>query len=315
MSYPIPTNPAWDVLDNTKLADYRTCPRLYLYRHLLGLQPAYGEHDLLFGQWWHEAMEYLLHHGYEPLAQANAIKLFCKLWTEHYGQIDGTEEDRFRAKTPVSVATAIPQYCAQWAARDADDRLVGTELPSSLPLNADNSRLLHFRIDGILLGRNGYFVREHKTTSWTLGQMWEAQFGLSFQITTYMHVLYSLLDPARVYGVEVNGVGFFKKGIEFKRLMLRRGVNSMQNWFNDINAWVDRLDEDMERLTEADPASPGLGCFPRNDKACFLYMRQCPYYNFCLASHNPLTLAEAHPEGFVKRFWNPLEQEDRNDAD
>ena len=304
-SYPIMASPLWDVWDNTKLSSYMRCPRLAFYEHILGWRFERGQHDLVFGQWWHEVQEYLMQNGYSARSQVMAAKIFITRWRAHYG-LDMDDNPSFKAKAPGYVMNAIQSYCEQYDARDAKDVVLDTEAPVSVALDIDGHRELYVKVDSLLHNSRGYLTREHKTTGWTLNQLWESQWSLSTQVHAQHHVLYSLFNPRDIYGVEINGTGFFKKGIEHKRVHIKRSVQSMQAWLVDMNLWFDRLEADFLALSKTGLDDDQMSAFPRDPNSCTKYFRLCPYHTLCLSRHNPLKWNCSHaPDGFCKFFWDP----------
>jgi hypothetical protein len=77
-------SPTWTRIDSSKLQDYLMCPRYYFYSHILGWKGEEPNHDLVFGQAWHAAMQYLAIHGYSDEDVTEAFDKFLDVYRPYF---------------------------------------------------------------------------------------------------------------------------------------------------------------------------------------------------------------------------------------
>jgi hypothetical protein len=162
-----------------------------------------------------------------------------------------------------------------------------------------------------------YFSLENKTGS-RFSTSWGSQWRLKFQVGVYSHILYSLFPPEQVYGVKINGIFptaeprlkrdgqpyANSRDVEFHRVPVQMNLQAMDAWLTDANWWMDRIEEDLDALSYAQDGDQCLRCFHRNRESCTHY-GQCPMLDWCSIWHNPLQHADAPPQGFTQKFWDP----------
>jgi hypothetical protein len=303
MTYPIPHNPAWDVLDTSKLLDYIGCPRRYFYRHMLGWISDKPNNHLVFGEAWHRALEVLLQRGYEAEAVTDAFEVFMQCYRPEFPE---DTDEQFHPKTPAVALQALLEYCTRYN-RDAQDfQLLNTEVSGCAPLSQDLS--IYFRLDAICRSNsNGkYFVLEHKTAG--NPYMWAERWLLSLQVGTYTHVLYCLFKPEEVFGVVMNGTFFQKRRtnpIDFLRFECPRTEEQMRVWLFSVLSQANRIQYDLDLLRQCSEDDAILGAFPLNPENCTSYGKLCPYHDYCVAWPNPLRRCHEPQPGFKVEFWDP----------
>lgn len=309
MSY-LPDQPLWRVQDSSKIQDYMTCPRKYLFRHVMGWEPNTPNVHLEFGTAVHLALEHLHSHDYSLASQAEAFLLFEQHYRRHF---DPGWDEGNSPKNPACALRLISRYCEHYASDDFD--VLHTEVSGSVAVGQD--RVVHFKTDTLCHGSEGYFSLEHKTGS-RFSSSWAAQWRLKLQVGVYSHVLYCLYPASEIYGVKINGLfpaptpKLRKDGqpyagsrdVELHRLPVRLNLPAMESWLEETNAWLDRIDEDFSRLSESSSELPTLPCFRRNRESCTHY-GQCPYLDWCSIWHNPIGRAEEPPSEFRVNFWDP----------
>jgi hypothetical protein len=314
-SFPIPYHPTWNVRDPSKMKDFHSCPRQFFYSHILGWRLDSPEIDLIFGEAWHEAMEYLLLHDYSTGSMMAAIDAFMKVWRREF---DPEMDDLHASKNPDGVLNALPAYCAQYQNDQKEFEVLYTEVAGSVPISED--RVLFFRMDSVLRNlEKGYiYSLDHKTTgrfSW----MWDRNFMLALQNFTYTHCLHCMYPDQEVKGLEYNGAGFEflkTKGhrATFKRVPAWKTPDQMNVWLWEINDLCNNLDYEFERLASCKESDDVLMAFPRNEESCTKY-RGCKFHDFCMAWSNPLQHCFEAPLGYKIEFWDPTEKEATNKMD
>lgn len=310
----LPSQPTWEIQDPSKIQTYMTCPRRYFFEHVLGWKSERPSNHLIFGSAWHIAMEVLLTEGYSAESCLTAYNRFFSFYREKFSSLD---DELFSPKTPANVLRALPQYCQRW--RDDSFEVLHTEISGVAAISKD--RIVHFKMDTICKGEEGYFSLEHKTST-RFSITWAAQWRQKLQVGMYSHALFCLFPPEEVYGVKINGAFFTdppkikkdgtpyakERDNEFHRVPVRRNLASMQSWLHEINFWYDNIERDFNLLMSSDEEDEDLRAFPRNTESCTNYNNPCPFLDYCSVWNNPLKHADSPPSGFKVEFWDPRDK-------
>ncbi len=300
----------YNIIDSSKIEEYISCPRRYFYRYILGWTPDTTDTHLYFGTCWHLAMEHLLLNGYSYESVIEAYSKFESAYRERFSEV--TDAERF-PKTPAVVLKALAGYVKEWHAHDSENgyKTLHTEVAGSVSIT--KGRKIHFKMDSILQDKDGmFFSLEHKTGS-TNNRQWQDKWKLSIQVGTYSHVLYCLYMKD-VWGIKINGT-FFKKGrggageVEFVRVPVRKTPDSMEDWLYTVEYWIDKIEEDMDRLSSVSDEYTIMPAFAKNPVNCTQYFG-CPYLDFCISWANPLRYISEPPIGYKVEWWNPMSAEE-----
>lgn len=294
---------SWDIQDVTKIQSYMSCPRAYFYEFVLGWRPDYPNIHLEFGSAIHLAMEHLILHGYGDKSVMEAYDKFLSYYRQFFSEMQDQDN---HPKSPAMALRCLMEYAAYYK-HDNFEPLY-TEIAGKVTLSEDHE--LHFRMDSILKTSEGIKSREHKTGS-QLSRQWVDQWSLKMQTGVYNHVLYCLFPAEEVWGVEINGLIFSKKNIQFSRVPARRTLASMEVWYHNTIGWLDRIKEDYSKLKESSPSDPVLKCFCMNTENCTKYFG-CRYHDFCLAWPNPLSRCEEVPMGMKVEYWDPAYEAEKD---
>jgi len=318
MTFPIASDPAWDIRDSSKLDDFDACARMYFFKHMLGWRPDRTAHDLSFGNCYHKAREHQLIHGYDDIS--GAYNAFIEPYREEFAP----EDDAMNIpKTPSAVLTALIKFRDERSRDLIDNEVVEldgkkmTEISGTVPV--DDNRVLHYRMDSIMrrLEDDMIFSWDHKTTheKYLNGRQWAEGFHLGIQNGTYTHCLYCMFPIEKVLGIEFCGVGFnfLKRGssqrsagfhASLRRVPAFKTPEQMNVWlWNTINL-LDNLDRETDRLFHCKEEDTVLMAFPMSPKSCTAY-RGCPFHDYCLSWPNPLQRCYEPPLGFHVEFWDP----------
>lgn len=305
LSYPVPYNDNWEIVDSSKLTEFMDCPRKYFYRHVLGWKSTAPNNHLIFGQAWHNAMEHLLLTSYDQVDEA------LMMFLAEYRQTFGPETDElFVPKTPSKADEAIKVYAQQFRSDLSDFKVLYTEIAGSVMINEHD--VMHFRMDTILEDKDTgkKWSLDHKTGQ-RKGRTWTDKWLLSTAAGLYTHVLYCLYPREQVKGVKYRGTFFYKsKGPEFEEVPCWLTLPQMQNWLWTTNYWFNMLRSNYELLSQCNDEEEVMMCFPMNTESCTKYFG-CAYHDFCTAWQNPLKKCEHPPMGFEVGFWNPKDGESK----
>lgn len=308
MKYPVPEQPTWNIVDPSKLKSFDACKRYYFYRYMLGWTIDEPNIHLEFGEAWHRAMAHLLINGYSAESIHGAYEEFCA----HYRKFWSPEQDEINyPKTPINALNAMISYVAEYPDDPRRYETMYVEISGTVPIDA--RRVLHFRMDSILqdLDHGTKFSFEHKTGSSLY--LWEDQWALDVQPTTYNHCLYCLYPEEEVKGITVNGTFFPKKkrdwSADFKRVPCNKSKRQMSDWLWEVNDKYDDLEAEMERLAQCKDSDAIMMCFPKNPGNCINYGKVCEFHDYCCTYSNPLQIADQPPLGFTESHWDPSAQE------
>lgn len=326
---PIIEHKTWDILDSSKVKAYMTCPRAFFYEYICGWRREGGGYHLHFGAAFHEALEFLYKNRYmnfmgdkqkTELMVAGAYDAFMKAWDQK--EMPFIDEK----KNPENALIAIIHYIDHHQLADQEIEILHTESAGSVPISA--TTFLQFRLD-LLYRKNGkIYVKEHKTTGSFSSFGWRDQWYLSFQVMTYLHVLYGIAqDDDKVGGIDINGIAFTNKAasflqrkgapdrrvVDFENIPIKRPMDQMRQWLFQANSWTNLIKEEVSALreemyTEYDSIMKG---FIMNTESCNKY-GGCPFKDMCQMWANPLQHCAEVPLGYEIERWDPSDYEDRH---
>lgn len=309
----IPVQEIWQVIDPSKLSCYMECPRKYFYSHVLGWKSETINNHLVFGLAWHEAMEHILRSYYSEESVEEAQILFYESYRR---QLSDETDGMFAPKDPSTALASIRAYWNRYKNESSRFTVLFTEIAGQVLISPEN--VLHFKIDAIRQDKETgkIHVLDHKTSQRRMNY-WSESYSLSTQMLTYIHALYCLYEHKLVQGARVRCSFFYKsKPTEFDEAVVEKNERQMLAWLTSVSHWYNSLRTDMEfLLTEDDSKEEVMSAFPMNEKSCFLYGRQCEFFDFCCAWSNPLARCEEPPLGFQVEWWDPRTDNIRYEVD
>lgn len=294
-------HPSCLIIDSSKLKVYERCMRAFFFEYILGWRIEGPNNNLIFGEAWHRAMEYILTHGFTVKSVIKAAKIGEKYIREYFSPLDDAVNG---AKIPGVIPIALAEYIARYKSDRFE--ILYTEVGDCVPIN-ESGRLLYFRIDAIVKDKDNHDLivgLEHKTSG---RRGYFEQYTTDIANGAYNHVLYSVFEPEEVYGMMVNGIVILKKERDFQRLPARRKPESMMEWLWTVNHWYDRFEWDLAELGECSEGDAVMTAFAKQTEDCFKYGK-CKYCDLCHAWTNPLQHAEQPPPGFEVERWDPRER-------
>jgi len=290
-------------IDSTSLGEFKTCPRKYLYRVVLGWTPRAESVHLTFGILLHQARELYDHLRVDGRSHDEALRQ-----TVHRALRDTWNSDLQRPwisdhkyKNRLTLLRTIVWYLDEKAREDVLQTVVlangkpAVELSfrfdSGLTSSTGEPVLLCGHLDRIAkLGDEAYIV-DIKSTGGTLGPGFFSQFIPDNQFS-----LYSLAGRVAfetpVAGIIVDGaqvaIGFSR----FERGLVGRSAEQLDEWLEDVSVWIGQMDEAARNAS-----------WPMNDKACHHY-GGCPFRPVC--SRPPGARQQWLQADYTKRIWDPL---------
>src|SRR3990167_8741093 len=164
--------------DNTKLSDYKACPRYYYLRNVKGWRPSGTAMPLIFGLCWHEAMD-VIWIGYDKVRNGAVSKddlieaamfAFEQCWIESgmkpFPDLDMQDLEMLGARTPMVAKEMLINYIEKREGVLNDMELIAAERPFAVPLYPERDDIWYIgRRDKDIRLNGDIIVVEHKTTS------------------------------------------------------------------------------------------------------------------------------------------------------
>jgi len=318
---------SWAINDSTKMEDYYTCPRMFMFRHRLGWKSDKPENHLVFGEAMHKGIEHITLHG---LTNESILTAYNDCFLPCYRRdFDESSDTLYSPKTPQAALQALLTYAMDDKAREFYydwepldfDGVPSTEICGSVPVDADLR--MSFRIDAILKQKEtGRMCVQENKTSGAKGyfrSIWRDERSMSIQAGMYTHVLYCMYPKEIVEGVIIHAFFFeeLKAGprITIEIIPLALSFEWMQVWhwnllqrLRELELWDDMLMNSKIQNAEI------LRCFPINTTSCSKY-GGCSFKDYCFSWPNPLHRADEPPIGFKEHFWNPHDLESKHNLD
>lgn len=310
-SLPVPDKREfWKTLDSTKLQCYARCARKYFFEYVLGWASSNINNHLIFGQGWHEALEYLYRGNFKPEGVPAAYEKFLECYRR---ELPEESDSMFKGKNPQVVYQALLEYLIEHVADTYSFKVLGSEVGGLVPIS--EHRALALKMDLVVEDSKGIMVLEHKTGS-QAGRTWEMQWQTSLQIGTYLHGLScSYVDSPEKARIVINGTFFYAKERRFVRKVERRAGWAMLDWLDTVHGLWDRIEDDFQKLALCSDSAYNMNAFHKNPVGCTDYSG-CPFFDVCTTCSNPLRFVEpvngadgSIPaiSGFKYRWWNPME--------
>lgn len=314
--------------DNTRLSEFKSCPRKYFFRHYMdwtfeGFAPA-----LLFGSSWHAAMDCL----WPIMAEGDnahtlstkeiaivAYDAFLTEWIKGGGpnpdETDGEVFERLEPRTPMNAMEMIYAYVDERRSlfQRKSFELLGVEVPFAVPLDPEDDNLYYVgRLDKVFRLKDGIYVGEHKTSSLyakasTFRYNFIDSFSPNSQVDGYIHALNMLYPDEKIAGVWVDAALVHKTVHDgFKIIPVEKRLKQLEGWLWEATYWVDQIENNKEALASMDPSAPYMHAFPKNTGACQDFARNCTYIDICRGFPNPM--GQDTPAGMKKEHWSPYER-------
>lgn len=308
--------------DNTRISDFRRCPRLFYYRHIRDWTPGKKGPALIFGSAWHAAMDAVWP---EMCGKADANKktivekgyeAFLQSWTAdglpHPNNMTSEEAEALSPRLPAIALEMLYGYVEKRKRLLSEMELVYVERPFAVPLSPTNAALFYVgRLDKVVKYKGDHLVIEHKTTTaYKKDGPFRAQFIDSFspnsQVDGYIHALHMLFGK-KAKAVWIDASLVHKQVHDgFQFIPVERQFAQIDAWLWEAHYWINQIEENSGLVDETDPEEPFLSTFPKNTSSCSDY-GGCPYAVLCKSLSNPAQQGET-PQGFLKDHWSPFEE-------
>lgn len=271
------------VLDNSRISEYKMCPRMYFYHYVVNMIPSDNPPWFIWGTAYHKfrevlEIEYLKHFDTSTRSNANeacllsfnpAMQAAIDCWNERVKvkPIDYGKKkfmfmtiQRFTESCTVAFQHWVKEKLAGNIEVIAMEQPYSVKLPNGIPIGGRFDQII--KQNGKLLGR------DFKTT--TKQEMWYAK-GL---LPNHQFIQYTWAET-QITGARVQGQLIETVFTEEKKASTIRSYPIFYNT-EQLNIWL----EEVQFTTELMAISRERDMYPMNEKACNF----CPYADVCRAA-------------------------------
>lgn len=311
--------------DNTRISDYRTCPRRFYFRHVRHWVPDATAVALIFGSAWHAAMDVLwvamtAHKGMKLTVKdivSMSYDAFVLKWIQegapHPSEMDADDIEEFQPRTPMIAKEMLHGYLTARSNFFQRIELIDVERPFAVPLDAgDDTRQYVGRLDKSFTDEGRFRLAEHKTTTaYKINGYFRNDFLDSFtpnsQIDGYQFAA-NLLYDRPLDSIHVDAALVHKSVHDgFKFIPVDRMESQLDAWLWETHVWIDQIEANKAALAdEGRTNTPYMAAFPKNTSSCGSY-GGCPYRDICKAVANPHKLRKV-PLGYKVSPWSPFNE-------
>ena len=305
--------------DNTRISDYKTCPRKFELRHELDLVHEGTPLALTNGLCWHDAMDvvWTMVNARKPdeVVLEAAMKRWINTWKE-WGMpypLEIHQQEKFAPRTPMIAAEMLVNYISQRGDFIRACEIIAVEQPFAVKLYPDDTPIRYIgRFDKVVRHpQHGILLIEHKTSS-----MYSKASGLrtdyiqswspNSQIDGYLHAANMLYENVRGIWVDAALVHKTVHNV-FKFIPIERQFAQLDQWLHETRDWITRIED--ERARKDQPTSgeqtTDYGGFPKNTGNCNMYAG-CSYRDLCKFHPNTQSILENH-SGYKEEHWEPFD--------
>ncbi len=301
--------------DNSRLADYKTCPRSYFFRHILGWRREGNALPLTFGLSWHAGLEFLWENSTRldstSLAQGS-LAAFLETWESEgmKAQLSMDEEEFYAPRTPGVASEMYYNYVKVRYSLLTNCKVIGNEQPFAVPMPAMQKTWYIGKMDKVIEHNGQRLVIEHKTTTaYSIKYGFQPDYVESWATSSQVkgYEFGANLHYAGIDGVWVDAALVHKKiHDQFKIIPISHNFTLLQEWISNTAQWISTVQRDERTFAETGNLTE-KGCFQKNEESCFGKYGKCPYLDICRSVADPTTLIEP-PPGYILDRWEPFDE-------
>ena len=299
---------AWD---STSLGSLKTCPRLYYYEIIRGLQPKAKPLPLIYGIHYHAALECfdkLLAQGtgHED-AVRGAVRYCLRLEGNLYeGDIN---EDEYRylerdtgdtTRNRENLTRSIIWYLEQFRNDPAKTIILKNGKPAveltfkmEIPIFAPNgdNMLLCGHMDRVVKFAGNTYVMDHKTTGSQVNEKYWKQYSPNNQVSLYTLASTVVLGET-AKGVIISTCQLLVNSCRFARQQIHRTAAQTHEWLDEVQRWIGMAQVYAEQ-----------NYWPMNEASCYNF-GGCDFRGVC--GIDPSMRERVLQSDFRERVWDPL---------
>lgn len=317
--------------DNTRLQAYRSCERMYYFRHVRDWTADNTKAALVFGGAWHASMD-VVWRAYGGVGNAyvdsqlvigDAMRAFDAHWTsygfpglEEWMNLSIEEQKQMLPRTPMVAAEMLYGYIeAREDFMRHKVKLLSIEEPFAVPLDPNDPHLWYVgRLDKVVRLRASGDIKaiEHKTTSsyrkdGHFQASWIESFDPNSQVEGYIYAG-KMKYGDKFKGVLIDGALVHRDVHDgFRFIPVERQMPMLEAWLWNTHRRIRAIEADLADLQVVqDDAGDFLRAFPQKTEACTIYNGTCPYLDLCKSAANPERWVEP-PKGWKEEKWEPFD--------
>jgi PD-(D/E)XK nuclease superfamily len=301
--------------DSTSLGWWKECPKKYEYSMIHGYTTKSEQVNLLFGIWFHTALEtyykyrqerQILTDGKflkEQMSHDEALQLVIHdaLCNTYYREVDGHPytgpwQSDHATKTRETLIRSVIWYLDEFGQGDPCKTIIlhngkpAVEL--SFQLDIGNDLVLCGHLDRLVSFAGENYILDHKTSSSTITNYYFEQYKPDNQMSLYTLAAQSIYKvPAK--GVMIDAVQIAVGFSRTTRGFTYRTPAELEEWLNETRLIIEDIHRDARR-----------GYFAHNDKSCHKY-GGCPFRKVC--GSDPSVREAILKSEYNVKPWNPLQ--------
>lgn len=306
--------------DNTRISDYKTCPRKYLIRHEYDIVSERISLALIFGLCWHDAMDvvWVMINAKDSDADKilGAAMLRWRATWEKNGQeyeLSLDKQEKYAPRTPMIAAEMLSNYIKERWEFIQSCELITVEQPFAVSLYSDDTPTRYIgRLDKVIKHpQYGHLIIEHKTSSLYskasgLRPDYVTSWSPNSQIDGYAHAGHMLYG--KIKGVWIDAALVHKTVHNvFRFIPIDRQFAQLDQWLHETKDWITRIEDEKARTLRATTEEDGGAYegYPKNTGSCNVY-GGCTYRNLCKFNAKPSDILSNH-EGYKISHWEPFD--------
>ena len=305
--------------DNTRISDYKTCPRKYLLRHKYDLVPEGTPLALTFGLAWHNAQDVVwvmidAGEASRDKILAAAMARWKETWVERGLEFTPSleKQDQYAPRTPMIAAEMLINYMDQRWDFIQECELLAVEQPFAVRLHQDETPIRYIgRFDKVVRHpQHGILLIEHKTTSsYAKASGFRTDYITSWspnsQIDGYLHAAHMLYGECR--GIWIDAALVHKTvHNKFRFIPIDRQFEQLDQWLHETRDWITRIEnEELAADKREGMEIQGYEGFPKNTGSCSMWAG-CTYRDLCKFHPRPSASVDSHA-GFTVEHWEPFD--------
>jgi len=311
LEYPVPPHPTWHILDNSKLACYKACPRRFFYSYILGWGSKRKSVHLIWGEGVHRMLAHCYRNGWSDVAMKEAVNLAVDYYRETFDPIEDADH---APKTAAQFEVILQAYANKYVEHQ-DFSVLHSEVGFKMKIL--NDLTIAGRIDLVVqYSDSSIGLIDFKTAGRMPSEAGANQWYMSSQIRTYLSALRRKYPDHDVGQASIRLIVPYKPradGTAKKTALLDLPVSlddaQLLLWEKETVNWVAKMADDYRSLSRAGQGED-TDFFPGNTNSCFDYARLCTYFDQCSVWLNPLDHidVEGIPEGKHEAFWDPTKE-------
>lgn len=274
------------VWDSTSIRWFKSCPRQYYYKMIMGYRKKGGVLALDFGIAYHQGHEWYYQNRAQGQDHDTALKQTVLDLLKTMPETVKVSDDN--ARTPFTLIRAVV-----WSLEREDIfttfTLANGEAAVELSFTYNlGSKIIRGHLDRVATDPNGdFYIIDYKTTKQSLGSYYFNNYALDSQVTLYT-IGGQLVLPEPATGVLIDGCQLAVSFARHGRGITRRTPKQIDEWIFDLSLLFEQADACAEKEY-----------WPMNDTSCFF----CEFKEVC--SKDPKVRGIHLKSDFEVHKWDP----------